>query len=954
MSRPTLLSFVLTSLLFAATAWAQPLLPTQEIGSFGAVFATSEWNRVKLTENIGRDQFQHAGKENFLFVFELKSVLDRRVDFEREIEATLERVIGRVSDAQIDPEMVFERLDGFTRATRRFTGNVNGLELGYQLDLISAGDGLAYVFLSWTGKSKFEAHWVLIDSLLETFRLPGEGTEHFTRSQVTPHVFDFGPYKVELSFQDSIFALREGSKPGERYSFIGDDDELGMHLFVVELEGEIEEALDAVRAAVVNESQVEELLRADIETPAGRGRQLLLRKTQNEEVLEVAIAVIEIDPQRYIDLRMVTSAAIGHREELWQRLLASLAVEREKKVEAFPAGKTPEPGKTFLGDAARQLIEGSRYLAQIYWEDPVFLPNGDFLKWEEGQLSRFVVSGVGTAQPEVLATLEAKVNFRGFGWGGQIYLQNLGTQEILKVVDGKVEPAGFKAHRVAAWGDELLYFYKGETKKVLGLPDSSIPDGSRILLRRPGREERQVLVLPELEVLFLAVRDGQALVAAAPPGLSRWDAKEAKIELHLVPLESGRTRALEPWIWVRSIFPSPRGWLISGIPDTGVDGVYLHSGQGGRELLISGSASGLYLDETKMIFVLENCPQEGRYNCAYEAPLELVRRHGPGFWPWGENEFAAIATAAAARMVGAPALLPMPESRETLTAFLAAANEESIKRTGWPLPTSTEAIDEIFDRLASSADLGPYGGALIGTLLTQGLLDAGAEWVPPTEKGPFGLYLQIPSDNPFAIRAHPPAIVRFSGGEGGWHSPVRAQIDAAKGRTILVGPDPRALDQRLRQADLASLPDLLRQGTDKSLAALLAQHPKNIELRQHVYEALAARQRFEVLAKVAAPWAATTDANAVDILAWAAGRLEAKLTQPEVEEMIDRLKAAIEHWSYNSSLYLQLGAAYEKSSMPDKALFARACYDKTLEISEWGENAEDAKAALARLGEAQP
>lgn len=953
MSRPTLLSFVLTSLLFAATAWTQPLLPTQEIGTQGAVIATNEWNRIKLTEGVGKDQFLHNDKDHYLFVFELKALIDRRSDFERKIQETLDRVRARMSDAQIEPEMVYERLDAFTRATRRFTGTVNGIELGYQLDLVSAGDGLGYLFLSWTGKTKFEGHGALIDSLMDSFRLPGEDTEHFRRSRVAPRLFEFGPYKVGISFQESIF-VEGDSKPGERYSFAGDEDDLALHVFVDAFDGGVNKALEAIRAITVGEDPAEDLFRGDIETPAGKGRQVLLRKKEGDAEIEVAIAVIEIDPEHFIDLRMVTSAAVGHREELWQRLLASLAVEREKKVEAFPAGKTPEPGKTFLGDAARQLIEGSRYLAQIYWEDPVFLPNGDFLKWEEGQLSRFVVSGVGTAQPEVLATLEAKVNFRGFGWGGQIYLQNLGTQEILKVVDGKVEPAGFKAHRVAAWGEELLYFYKGETKKVLGLPDSSLPDGSRILLRRPGREERQVLVLPELEVLFLAVRDGQALVAAAPPGLSRWDAKEAKIELHLVPLESGRTRALEPWIWVRSIFPSPRGWLISGIPDTGVDGVYLHSGQGGRELLISGSASGLYLDETKMIFVLENCPQEGRYNCAYEAPLELVRRHGPGFWPWGENEFAAIATAAAARMVGDPALLPMPESRETLTAFLAAANEESIKRTGWPLPTSTEAIDEIFDRLASSADLGPYGGALIGTLLTQGLLDAGAEWVPPTEKGPFGLYLQIPSDNPFAIRAHPPAIVRFSGGEGGWHSPVRAQIDAAKGRTILVGPDPRALDQRLRQADLASLPDLLRQGPDKSLAALLAQHSKNVELRQHVYEALAARQRFEVLAKVAAPWAAATDANAVDILAWAAGRLEAKLTQPEVEEMIDRLKAAIEHWSYNSSLYLQLGAAYEKTSMPDKALFARACYDKTLEISEWGENAEDAKAALARLGEAQP
>lgn len=953
MSRPGLLSFVLTSLLIAAAVGAQPLLPNHEIGSYGANLTTNEWKRVKLTENVGKDQFRSIAEERFFLVFEMKSVLDRRADFERKIGETLDRISGRMSQTELEPEMVLERLDTYTRATRRFTGTLNGLDLGYQIDLLSAGDGLAYLFLSWSGKSTFDSHSARMDELLASFSLPGEATEHFKKSQITPHRFDFGPYKVELSFQDSIFAPMPDSKPGERYSFIGDEDELAVHLFVVELEGDIQKALDSVRAAIAEES-TQELLQAEIETPAGRGRQLLLRQAEGEGEIEVAIAVIEIDPERFIDLRMVTNAAIGHREELWQRLLASLEVEREAKVEAFPAGKTPVPAKTFLGDAARQLIEGSRYLTQIYWEDPVFLPNGDFLKWEEGQLSRFVVSGIGTAQPEVLATLEAKVNFRGFGWGGQIYLQNLGTQEILKVVDGKVEPAGFKAHRVAAWGNELLYSYKGETKKVLGLPDRSIPDGSRILLRRPGREERQVLVLPELEVLFLAVRDGQALVAAAPPGLSRWDTKEAKIELHLVPLESGRTRALEPWIWVRSIFPSPRGWLISGIPDTGVDGVYLHSGQGGRELLISGSASGLYLDETKMIFVLENCPQVGRYNCAYEAPLELVRRHGPGFWPWGESDFAAIATAAAARMVGAPALLPMPESRETLTAFLAAANEESIKRTGWPLPTSTEAIDEIFDRLAASADLGPYGGALIGTLLTQGLLDAGAEWVPPTEKGPFGLYLQIPSDNPFAIRAHPPAIVRFSGGEGGWHSPVRAQIDAAKGRTILVGPDPRALDQRLRQADLASLPELLRQGTDKSLAALLAQHPKNIELRQHVYEALAARQRFEVLAKVAAPWAAATDANVVDILAWAAGRLEVKLTQPEVEEMIDRLKAAIEHWSYNSSLYLQLGAAYEKSSMPDKALFARACYDKTLEISEWGENAEDAKAALARLGQAQP
>jgi hypothetical protein len=908
---------------------------------------------------MGKDQFRLVGSDAYLVVFELFALFEQRTDYVERLDIFLDNVESRLQDAKPAPEIGYERYEAFTRATRRITGNLSGLELAYQIDLVSAGDGVGYLLLSWTGASSAQALRDAVDEVVESFRLPGEGSEWFEKSRPSAHRYGFGEWVVELSFPDSVFSYSAvDSQPQERYTLSADEGGIAVHLFVDELSGDADAVLDEIRGIVSAEEPYDELLRSDLEGERGDGRQLLLR-SRGEPPHELAIAVVELERGRWIDLRMVTSDSVGHREQIWGQLLSSLRAEREDPADAFPVVEpaADAAASPSLTDSARRLLEGSRFLVAVPWTRTVEVrPGGDLVVQKDGRVLH-VPTGEEPEAKGFTALYASGERLTGSVavWGQETVFID-GKKEVHWIVEGRLHPAGFRADRVASAGEELLLARSAEAKKLLGLGELPVVGASRIVLRRRSGEERLVLELPDRKVEALAFDDGQALVGAALRDAPRGETSP-EVELLLLDTRGGTSRPLGRWGRVERIAAGPGGWLVSGTVPDGDSGVFLLHDDGSRELLISGGQQGLALDEQGLTYVVDKClggAEDGAGHCVYRAPLALVREHGPGFWPYSVRRLNEIATAAFDRVDGGGASRSLPATREGLVAFLAAADAVARERIGSPLPVSPEMVDLLLGTLVYDWELTDDAVVLLAVLVTETFLQQGAVWVPaavpeplrPTRRG-------WEAESTVAVGIHPLGVVRSTlFDEEGWYRPRDEITEQARGRALLLGPDPASLRAQVRATDLTELPDLLRDGMVEPLVRILAERRQNLYLRDHVYRQLAAHGHDESLARVAETFAAAEDAAAVDRIAMTAVRLTRPLAPGDIEGLLALLRATIEQSPEEGALYLLLGSVYEQAALPERVRYARACYRKAQAVASWGPVAEAAQEALERIDEA--
>lgn len=938
--------------LMASAAGAE----THRLGTVGVTFESGAWERRTLSPDSGGDQFQVAGSNVYLIVLEQFALFEQRADFVSGLETFLSRFQSAAQEVEADPEVTVERYGPFTRATARITGLFSGLHLHYQLELVSTGDGVGYVFLGWTGASQPQELQAAMDEILQSLRFPGPGSEWFEKAQPTRHAYGFEGWTIELSFRDSVFAATD-SEPQERYSLTADAGLLAVHLFVEELTGDADAVLTLVKEAAAGEVEYDELVRSDLELESGNGRELLMR-SRSQPPYDFAIAVVDLGDGRWIDLRMVTQGPTGHRQEIWNRLLASLRAEREAPLDAFPVVESePDAGEgAFLTDPARHLLEASRRLAELSWSPAVDVgPQGDLLVRDDDQVRRIPAAAddPGEAASAVLYRSDDHLSGMAVAWGSETLLVE-GGEEVRWVVDGELHPAGFRADRAAAWGDSLLLARSGETRSLLGLGALPVVGASELVKRTPAGEERPLLKLPDRRVDALAARGRRALVATAPrsaPG----DRDGAAVELLLVDTDEGTSRPLERWRAVERIVAVAGGWLVSGSGPDGAEGVVLLGGDGARELLVSGGAVGLAMDDLSLTFLVDRClgEQGSAGYCVYRAPLAAVRAHGPGFWPFGVRLLNEVAGLAVARVGGAAGPSLLPETREEIAGLVAAAEAVTRELTGWPLPTSSDGVDALLGELAWEREVSRETVTLLVALAAEALLRDGAAWVPAAEPAPAG-----PGStgwevaNAHAVGLHPAGLVRSTLFDSeGWYHPLAEVGRQARGRTLLVGTDAARLREAVRAADLAELQDRIREGAAEPLVDLLAAHRDNLFLRDHVYRQLAAFGWEERLAAVAAPFAAADDAAPIDLVAAAAGRLAGELSPAGVDALIEELRSAIERAPGEAALYLLLGSAYERSAAPDRLGYARTCYQKAAAMTRWGHVAEAAQEALQRIAE---
>jgi cytochrome c-type biogenesis protein CcmH/NrfG len=231
------------------------------------------------------------------------------------------------------------------------------------------------------------------------------------------------------------------------------------------------------------------------------------------------------------------------------------------------------------------------------------------------------------------------------------------------------------------------------------------------------------------------------------------------------------------------------------------------------------------------------------------------------------------------------------------------------------------------------------------------MLDEGAVWVPsaaPTrassmnETGWEGSTLLAVAVRPLQV------VVSTLYQEEGWYQPLSEITSRAKGRVLLLGETKEALLAALDGRRLADVEELAGKARADRLVSTLLAHPSNTHLREVVYHFLLASWQSERVADVAGAIVKTEHAAAEDRQAWLAARLSLEPGAKEVERLIGDLRDAISREPKATSLYLMLGAAYEKSKRPDAVELARACYLKASSTG-WGESKTAADAAVARL-----
>lgn len=921
-------------------------------GTVGAAFASDAWERKQFSGDLGRDQFQLVGGDCFLVAFEFFELYGRRADFVGEVEEFIAGIEGRLGSAHSDPEVAFERYGEFSRATGQIRGEYAGIPLIYQVDVLSSGDGVGYLWMSWTQVANQARLEGAIDELVESLRLPGPGSEWYEKSRVRPNSFEFGEWTLEVSIADSILTPSD-SEPGERYSFAGDDGNLALHLFVDELAGGADEVLTEVRRVAASDGPYEELLRSDLELPAGRGRLLLLRKSSDPPV-DMALAVVGLGDDHWIDIRMVTSGRAGHREELWRALLGSVRARREAPPDAFPLGDDEPAARVaaHLTVPARALLESGRLLGEASWSAGLELLGDDLLILDGGGLRRVETSDTPAGKDASAVLLEKEEHRSGtvVAWGIEVLFVAAGG-EVYRVVDGQLVPAGFRADGISAAGAELALARTPAPRTLPGMGELSAVGATTVLRRNRAGQERVLLELTGRRVVAIAARESRTLLAATPndpfasPG-------SRTVELLLID-DGGRQTRLPPWREVRRVVATDDAWLVTGTTEAGVRGIFLTSDDGSRQLLVSGDPLGLSLEDHRLVFVAEQClvtPVDNS-RCVYSAPLSAVREHGPGAWPLTPdllNDIAAELFGVGSDADDHPRL---PASRPEIATLAAAAVERARERAGVALPLSPAGIDHLLGELAYDESLTQEAIALLSLITTEALLREGAIWLPPVTARP-----ALPPrsgweiENAFAVGLHPEGIVVGTLFDSeGWYRPFDEITARALGRRLYVGSDRESLREAVRAEEMAGLTERLERDSAAELLELLETRRENAHLREKVYRYLAALGRTEVLAAVAGHFAASEGARASDRLAAAAARLAGEPPAEAIDGLIDELRSAIAEAPSHAGLLLLLGSAYERSSLPDRSKYAKATYQRVLAVAPWGDDAESARAALERL-----
>ncbi|MFK7927517.1 MAG: hypothetical protein AB8H79_04980 [Myxococcota bacterium] len=394
-----------------------------------------------------------------------------------------------------------------------------------------------------------------------------------------------------------------------------------------------------------------------------------------------------------------------------------------------------------------------------------------------------------------------------------LYIWNEGQVSI--IAPGKDE-ALWSAEAVVDLGADWLVLRGDEPVRPVGFSDSFMLNQSWV--RRNGATQTP---LPRLD---LPAPRAASMTPSAPLALlAVGDAFFGPTQLHQVNLETGTSTKMAPWHSVRYIAPDPAGWLVIGEPEPGGIGVYRLDKSGSRERILSGShrAARFMAHGTLVLLTREATPTGSPWNewPVYRVPAKILPDLDRALTTTRLDELESYAKAIPAEHLDDSVW----RDRNALDAAIAAARAGWTDRLG-PLPASPEQADDLLHTLSDFPILAPQLWIAAELLMIGALLDTGAEWIE-SDTAPILTMDRDAPINDHAIGFAPGTEFRLSLQESeSWYRPVTSMLDRANGRTLVLGPDLRRVQQRVQELDGPPVP--MRAATPAQALSWIQDHPK--------------------------------------------------------------------------------------------------------------------------------
>ena len=900
-----------------------------DIGDLGTTIEVgTRWTRTTVEPTLGDYQFLGRSSLNgaFFFVVEHLGVYEDEADFQENIQllSAMQQSGGDVEGLAGES---FERTNGLGHLETSFIDTSSGLDRYWKLHVIGR-DGLAYTIAGSSAKAMSKKLDEELAEVAESLELPGSTTAWGLSSRPIFHSLDTSSgHRVKVAAPLSILVpAPENADEGD----ISLSDHAGTFLvlawehYTSDLEAMEEWSVDSMawdRADLIS--------RVPYEAAGREGR----RSWYDADGYTVELVFLPLDDDTGLELRLVSIGDRARNESLRDKIVGSMRIEELPRVDAFPTYEPVEPEDELEPSRAAFLAAGtqiatvrpnpmlvqrtSKGLAMATSGYVSFLPDGaedghlladvswgscSSLAWHQGQLWTDV-DGLRTALP-----LEGML--------------------ITEAPAGGVEGAPFAALPDKSWLRAPV-----TTSSTVGFGPTWSGQRPTGLMLDPRFGREQELSLDGWQVSGILSTEVGVLLKVArgyeSQSLATFDAAAAEL------------RVLGRWDQLDCLAPAAGGWLVSGKPLGHGHGIYLVAPGGERELLVSGARlQGIELDASGRLLVISS--DDAVWGQDPEAPLlafamDDIRELGPACEPlnpsaWAEAAELAVAAWSAS---GEPNLAHEADVRALARTFREVAHDQDL-----PLPTTTAGLDSAIQLVGSDQAIGGECFLALGALLSEHLLDHGAEWVEG-DKVHFGMPGIFDEGIPFHTLATARLPFENVEGirmvEGGLWDPATTILGEALGRRILIGADQEALRAALEAARGPHL-DPGRMALAE-LQQLFTEHPENEQLRSESYMAMAKRGRYDDLMVLASPFAWVDGAKALDLRCLLAAQVN--LGQAPIDELREAYR---KHGGVE--LLLLLGRAYVAAG--DKQEEASACF-REVASEGWGDLASEAQERLDEL-----
>lgn len=938
---------------FGLLTWFGAALPAQSvrIGEHGATLSLpAGWKKQIHDADLGDNQFLAKRKkgwlspaqEAYVVIFEFEGL----VETDEDVAASM----AGMSALELEGPARIERGEHYLRATQKADTEISGLKVLYRMELLSR-DGLSFFVLSWSLRSHRKYLDEQIDSFLDGFTFPPADSKWARSLQPEEHEVWVGDRRI--SFETRPFVLREQPLETDQVLCFA-DPEYRHAAYAFESDfSSADEALEAAfEACDEGEGTMKEVERRDFRVSDLDGRMMVATSPG----LTLHLVALPLGRGRYLDLRYVAAGSPDDTREDRDLFLKSLKSEPAETSVAIPEPQ-PTVHRPTLAPWFATLLEGGRKLSEThlaYLNSIQAIGEGRWLA-RDGERAIIVTRG---QTPETAAKLDSW-QLQDVAPQGGSWLVTSRDEVVQRASSGTFrETLPYSARLIAPLDDDFLILRSDDTEELPGLT-SGTQMGTDLLIRRSAEGEETVLArLPNLHTTRLVVDGDKALLVTNDRPTAATEAYVAGTRCLEIDVGSGARSDLGAWDSIDNATACDEGWLITGQPENGSQGVHLCDSLGSIRTLLRGPRTiGVGLSRERVILATDLLSTES------QQPYELIEVERAAL-PAADTQNANPSIAELERVADAVIDLgdgsTAPRSESEIRGLLQAADRAAEERGLRPLPRSGRDVDALMaDAQRLSGQLSLAARALLGLLIVRCNLEAGAQWVDAddaTEAGRSGwaVWLVGPQRvdaTAFTLASTPGGLLSscLDDSEGSWN-PGTSLIDQARGRRILLGLDVESLSTVVTLVSPRDVETVLARAKPDAIQRLLETQSTNRYFRERVYEHLAVHGWTEALETIARPWAERPEPDVLDVRAALAAR-NANATSPaQIEQLAEDALAAVTAHPDQADLFLTLGLVFERAR-PDDRNLARSCFQRALRLQSWGSTAAAAQEGLQRLAD---